>query len=158
MDAQRLGFRDASFDVAMGAFSIHLLPDPRAGVAEAARVLPTGRHLRRRVRGADFDAQVDFYQDLLGDGSFRIVNRLSGLVLDGTGASTAQGTKLEQWTWNGGPWQRFKLGVSNGKWYVYNTQSGMCVDVPGSSTQPGTQLILWTCNYGLAQTFNPIST
>jgi len=65
MDAQRLGFRDASFDVAMGAFSIHLLPDPRAGVAEAARVLRPGGIFGVAFGGRTSTPKWDFYQDLL---------------------------------------------------------------------------------------------
>ncbi|HEU5129452.1 MAG TPA: class I SAM-dependent methyltransferase [Glycomyces sp.] len=44
MDAQRLGFADAAFDLVTAAFVVHLLEDPARGAAEAFRVLaPSGR-------------------------------------------------------------------------------------------------------------------
>lgn len=66
MDAQRLGFRAASFDVAMSAFSLHLLPDPRAGIAEGARVLRAGGIFGVALGGCKLTPRWDFYGEILG--------------------------------------------------------------------------------------------
>jgi SAM-dependent methyltransferase len=42
MDAQQLGIRTASFDLAVLLFILFHLPNPQAGLAEAARVLRSG--------------------------------------------------------------------------------------------------------------------
>ena len=65
MDAQQLGFRSGCFDVAMGAFSIHLLPDPPTGVAEAVRVLRPGGIFGVAFSGRTSTPQWDFYHDVL---------------------------------------------------------------------------------------------
>jgi len=65
MDAQRLGVRDNSFDVVAGAFSIHLLPDPGAGVAEAVRALRPGGTFGVVFGGRTIAPKWDFYKDML---------------------------------------------------------------------------------------------
>lgn len=51
MDAGRLGFADATFDVVTAAFVLHLLPDPAAALTEIARVLRPGGLLAFTVPG-----------------------------------------------------------------------------------------------------------
>ena len=64
-----------------------------------------------------------------------------------TGASTANGALIEEWTCNGGGNQQW-LAV-NGE--LVNPGSGKCLDDPNFTTTQGTQLDLWTCNGGSNQ-------
>ncbi len=49
-DAQALDFADESFDTVVCTLGLCTIPDPRAAVAEAGRVLRPGGRCRRRVR------------------------------------------------------------------------------------------------------------
>ena len=73
--------------------------------------------------------------------------QINGNCLDITGASTANGALIEEWTCNGGANQQW-LAV-NGQ--LVNPVSGKCLDDPGFNTTEGTQLDLWTCNGGSNQ-------
>ena len=66
MDARRLAVRDASFDVAIGAFSIHLLPDPVDGLREAARVVVPGGRVIMLYGGRVVSPEWDFFFKVLG--------------------------------------------------------------------------------------------
>jgi hypothetical protein len=73
-------------------------------------------------------------------GYVRVVNRRSGKVLDVTGAGTADGVKVVQWTWSGGAnqqWQR--LSNPDGSVRLVNRNSGRLLDSPAGAGQ-GTQL------------------
>ncbi len=52
MDAQRLGFADAAFDLVTAAFVVHLLEDPARGAAEAFRVLAPGGRFAMTIGAA----------------------------------------------------------------------------------------------------------
>jgi SAM-dependent methyltransferase len=51
MDASRLDFADAVFDVAVSGFALHILPDPLAAAAEVKRVLKPGGQFALTVPG-----------------------------------------------------------------------------------------------------------
>ncbi|RAG86668.1 lectin [Streptacidiphilus pinicola] len=75
---------------------------------------------------------------------FRVVNRRSGLVLDASGASTADGGGLIQWSWSGGPNQQWRQETNaDGSFRLRNVNSGLVLDSPGGSGE-GTQLDQWT--------------
>jgi hypothetical protein len=81
-----------------------------------------------------------------------LTNAHSSLVLDVSGASTANGGTIDQWTNTGGANQRWTLTQVSGNTYTLkNVNSGLCLDVPGQSTAQGTQLDQWTCNGGANQ-------
>lgn len=65
MDAQRLAVRSDCFDVTGGAFSIHLCEDPRAGVAEAVRVLRPGGTFGVAFGGRSATPQWKVYDEIL---------------------------------------------------------------------------------------------
>ena len=65
MDGQLLAIRSDSADVAMGAFSIHLFPDPARGVAEAARVLRPGGIFGLALFGRSIPGRWDFYMQTI---------------------------------------------------------------------------------------------
>ncbi|MFI6931050.1 alpha-L-fucosidase [Streptomyces sp. NPDC050287] len=77
-------------------------------------------------------------------GTFKVVNRKSGKVLDVSGASTADGGAIIQWPWTGGTNQQWKLlPNTDGSYRLSNVKSGKMLDSPGGSTQ-GTTLDQWT--------------
>ena len=85
-----------------------------------------------------------------GSGYVRLVAAHSGKCLDVTGASTADGAAVIQWTCGSGTNQQWTL-ASNGS--IVSRSSGKCLDVPGFSTTDGTALDQWACNGGANQSF-----
>jgi beta-glucosidase len=65
-----------------------------------------------------------------------------------TGAGTANGTRIELYTCNGGSAQVWQA-QANGS--LLNPGSGRCLDDPNSSTTNGIQLVIWDCNGGTNQ-------
>jgi SAM-dependent methyltransferase len=64
-DARSLPFHDGSFDVAVGAFSIHLLPDPVAGLREAARCVRRAGRVVLAYGGRFASPEWDFWFEVL---------------------------------------------------------------------------------------------
>ncbi|MER7835973.1 alpha-L-fucosidase [Streptomyces sp. NPDC096040] len=81
-------------------------------------------------------------------GTFRLVNRKSGKVLDVSDGSTADGAAVIQWPWNGGANQQWKLVPNaDGSYRLVNAHSGKVLDSPGGSGQ-GAGLDQWTDDGG----------
>jgi hypothetical protein len=83
--------------------------------------------------------------NLIPDGTYTFTNRNSGLVMDDTGKSTTAGTRMEQWTSNGGTnqkWQLTNLGSNNIK--LICVASSLALDMSGSSKANGGAVIQWT--------------
>ncbi|MBW4701831.1 ricin-type beta-trefoil lectin domain protein [Micromonospora sp. RL09-050-HVF-A] len=74
-----------------------------------------------------------------GDGTIR----MGSLCMDLANASSADGTRIQLATCNGGWAQKFWI---NGSGDMVNSAIGRCVDVRDWSTANGTGLQLWTCN------------
>ncbi|MDX2600796.1 alpha-L-fucosidase [Streptomyces caniscabiei] len=69
-------------------------------------------------------------------GTFRVVNRKSGKVLDVNGASSADGATLIQWPSTGGTNQQWKLlPNTDGSYRLSNVRSGKVLNSPSSSAQ-----------------------
>ena len=67
-----------------------------------------------------------------------LVNRQSGKVLDVAGTSTADGTNIQQWSRNDGPWQQWQfVSVGDGYYKLKSKNSGKVVDLWGWSTADG---------------------
>ncbi|MGW8763669.1 glycosyl hydrolase family 95 catalytic domain-containing protein [Streptomyces sp. NPDC055815] len=78
-------------------------------------------------------------------GTFRVVNRASGKVLDVSGQSTADGAAVIQWPWSGGTNQQWRLLPDpDGSFRLSNVNSGKVLDNPGASTTHGQALDQWT--------------
>jgi GH25 family lysozyme M1 (1,4-beta-N-acetylmuramidase) len=75
----------------------------------------------------------------------RVVLANGGKCLDDTGASTANGNKIQIWTCTGSAEQRWTL-VQDGTLRVF----GKCLDVSGGGTANGTPVQLWSCVAGNA--------
>ncbi|MDX3452618.1 RICIN domain-containing protein [Streptomyces sp. ME02-8801-2C] len=69
-------------------------------------------------------------------GTFKVVNRKSGKVLDVNGASSADGAAVIQWPSTGGTNQQWKLlANTDGSYRLSNVRSGKVLDSPGGSAQ-----------------------
>ncbi|MBT0769095.1 RICIN domain-containing protein [Kineosporia sp. J2-2] len=83
--------------------------------------------------------------------TYELVNAKSTMCVDVPGASTASGTKLQQWGCTDDTWQQFKLvDKGSGQYWLQNAKSSMCVDVPSGSTSTNVQLQQWGCSAGQA--------
>lgn len=89
---------------------------------------------------------------LPGDGTHTLANGGGGMLMDVSGASTANGGAIIQWPSNGGANQQWRLARQADNVYTLTSvNSGLCLDVPNGSTASGQQLQQWTCNGGANQ-------
>ncbi|MFD4370609.1 RICIN domain-containing protein [Streptomyces sp. NPDC058486] len=78
-------------------------------------------------------------------GTYRLVNRAGGKVLDVADESTGNGAAVIQWPWSGGANQRWRLWPNyDGSFRLSNVHSGKVLDNPGASTTAGQALDQWT--------------
>jgi hypothetical protein len=90
--------------------------------------------------------------DIVSGGKYRLVNRCSGKVADVASGSTADGAKIQQWTWNGGANQQWiLLSASGGYYQVKAVHSGKVADVPAYSTADGARVQQWPSTGGTNQ-------
>jgi hypothetical protein len=69
-------------------------------------------------------------------GTYRLVNRNSGKVLDVNGGSTADGARVIQWAWTGATNQQWTLAPNpDGSYRLRAVNSGKVLDSPGGSAQ-----------------------
>ncbi|MGW2571952.1 RICIN domain-containing protein [Streptomyces sp. NPDC001537] len=81
-------------------------------------------------------------------GTFKLVNRNSGKVLDIKDASTADGALVIQWPWTGGTNQQWRLlPDTDGSYRLSNVRSGKVLDSPGGSAN----VIQWPTTGGANQ-------
>jgi hypothetical protein len=99
-----------------------------------------GTHARKVTLAAG--QRTDITVSLLS-GWFRLVNRRSGKALDVSGAGTADGGKIIQWTASGAVNQQWRfLPNADGSFRLLARHSGKLLDSPGGSAQ-GAQLVQW---------------
>lgn len=80
----------------------------------------------------------------LANGTFLIVNRKSGMVLDVASASTANGANVLQWGATGATNQRWTLTQLSGGYYsIIGVASGRSLEVYQSGTADGTNVSIW---------------
>ncbi|WP_286158122.1 RICIN domain-containing protein [Streptomyces sp. CB03911] len=103
--------------------------------------------------GCGNGANQNFWLKNLGTGYVQIMARHSGLCLDMSGASTADGALAVQNTCNGQTSQQWQVQKVTGTNYVrlIARHSGKCLDVTNQSTANGTALEQWTCGTGTNQ-------
>jgi beta-glucanase (GH16 family) len=90
-------------------------------------------------------------EDFAG-GSFVLVARHSGKALDVTGASTADGANVQQWSQNGTAAQIWKFEPTGDGYYLLRSQaSGKALDVTAWSTAEGANVEEWTAHGGANQ-------
>ncbi len=88
----------------------------------------------------------------VANGRYSIVSRHSGLALDVTAGSTADGANIQQWGYGGGTWQQFDIkNQGSGYYSIRAVHSGKSLDVFAKSTLPGGEIRQWTYNGGANQ-------
>jgi len=86
---------------------------------------------------------------VLADGTYRLLNRNSGLALDAKGQLTADGTPVQQWAYNGGANQQWSITSLGGNTYkIVGVQSGKALDVTGQALAAGAAIQLYPYNGG----------
>ncbi|MFE2558366.1 RICIN domain-containing protein [Streptomyces sp. NPDC059352] len=103
---------------------------------------PLGDHARKLSLTAGTRTEITVG---LLTGTYRVVNRASGKVLDVANASTGNGASVIQWPWSGGGNQQWRLAPNyDGTFRLSNVHSGKVLDNPGASTTHGEPLDQWT--------------
>jgi hypothetical protein len=118
-----------------------------------------------KVYMASFSDTVCVY-GLLGSGSgpiangtYKIINRNSGLTVDADGGNTTNGTPVDQYTYLSQANQQW--GVTNlggGQYKITGVQSGLALDVVGGGTANGTLIDLWGYHGGNNQQWSITAT
>jgi len=81
------------------------------------------------------------------EGVYYIKNKFSGKYLDVANGSSADGTNIQQWEYNGCDAQKFKIVPDgSGYYYILTGASGYssCVDIENGSTSDGANVLQWT--------------
>ncbi len=92
----------------------------------------------------------------LSDGTVRLTNVESGLVLD----LNASNMEYEQWDWHGGANQRWQISkaATDGNYYIRNVQNGHAVDVLFGNMNDGQYVVDYEYNGGVNQQWQFIAT
>jgi hypothetical protein len=95
---------------------------------------------------------------LIANGTYLLTSKNSGLVVDVTGASTSEGTDIDQWTNNNTPNQQWKLNnLGNNYVSLINVNSGLALEVYGASTTAGAAIDQWPYDSGKGQIWQIVS-
>jgi hypothetical protein len=93
------------------------------------------------------------------DGTYKIVNLNSGLVIDATGQQTTNHTPVEQYTYSGGSNQLWTVtSLGGGQYKVIGLQSGRALDVVAAGTANGTAIDLFDYSGKANQRWNITAT
>ncbi|GGL06871.1 rhamnogalacturonan lyase family protein [Planomonospora parontospora] len=87
-------------------------------------------------------------------GSYTLVNAASGLCLDVSGQSTADGAQLVQSGCDGATAQTWELSAVSGGWRLTAAHSGKCVGIKDDSTSAGKAAVQQACSTGAFQSWN----
>jgi hypothetical protein len=105
------------------------------------------------VNTATYDS-VTVTSGAIANGTYRIINRNSGKVLDVANKSTANGANVHQWTWLNGTNQQWNVNdIGNGQYNIVGVQSGKYLDVTSGSTADGANIEIWQNTGGNNQKF-----
>jgi chitinase len=90
---------------------------------------------------------------------YAVISQNSNKCLDNTGPSTANGTKLQQWTCFYGNNQQWQFQATDSGYYriVNRYAPNLVIDVSGPSTANGALVHLWTYGGGTNQQWKPES-
>lgn len=110
MDAQRLGFPDASFDTVVATFVFCSVPDPEVGLGEIRRVLRPGGRLVLLEHVLSGIPGLRRFMRLVNP----VVVRLTGTNIDRETVETVRGTGFElEELWDCGVGDIFKIVVAH---------------------------------------------
>jgi hypothetical protein len=95
----------------------------------------------------------------LGNVTYQLQNRNSGLYVDVWGISTADGATINQGTLNGGANQQFRFEhLGDGVYRIIAAHSGKAFNVDGASAANGAKVVQWTYVGFLNQQFIAVPT
>jgi hypothetical protein len=95
----------------------------------------------------------------VANGTYKIVNRNSGMGMDASGAGTANGTQIQQWGYYGGSNQKWTVtDTGGGQYNIIGVASGRAIDVNGGGTANGTKVQLYDYYGGSNQKFTITAT
>jgi hypothetical protein len=88
----------------------------------------------------------------LANGTYKIINRNSGMALDVKAELTANGSAIQQWNYTGGNNQRWTFTSLGGDHYkIIGVQSGRSLDVTGQDLTDGAKIQLYDYTGGANQ-------
>ena len=94
---------------------------------------------------SDTNADTNTGAGIIADGTYRVIARHSGKALEVYGTFTADGSNVDQWTYNGGPNQRWTLThLGENVYKILGVQSGRALEVATASTADGTNVDIRT--------------
>ncbi len=83
--------------------------------------------------------------DAVANGTYRVVNRNSGLTLDVKGNSTANGAVVQQYAYHAGTNEQWTVtDLGGGEYKIIGVQSGRALEVVGAGTANGTAIDIRT--------------
>jgi predicted alpha-1,6-mannanase (GH76 family) len=95
----------------------------------------------------------------LGNATYFLQNRHSGLYMDVWGLSTVDGGNIAQGSYTGADNQKFKLiDAGDGAYQIQAVNSGKSIDIAGVSTDNGANVHQWSYVGGANQQFIAVST
>lgn len=81
---------------------------------------------------------------IVADGTYKIIARHSGKALEVAGQGTANGSNVQQWSYNATNNQRWQIThLGNNQYKIIGVGSGRAVDVSGVSTADGANIHIW---------------
>jgi predicted alpha-1,6-mannanase (GH76 family) len=85
---------------------------------------------------------------VLANGTYKIINRNSGLAVDVKGLGTGNGSIVQQYAYNGGANQQWTVtylggGLNGGSYKIIGVQSGRALEVAGAGTANGTGIDIY---------------
>jgi hypothetical protein len=90
----------------------------------------------------------------VANGTYKVINRNSGLAMEVQNAATANGSQIGQYTYFGGNHQRWTLtDLGGGVYKIIGVASGRALDVNGASTANGAKVQLWDYTGGANQKY-----
>ena len=93
----------------------------------------------------DINADTNTGTGIIADGTYRVIARHSGKALDVYGEATADGSNVDQWTYDGGKNQQWALTHLGGNVFeILGVQSGKALEVATTSTADDTNVDIRT--------------
>jgi hypothetical protein len=81
----------------------------------------------------------------IANGTYKIINRNSGLALDDYNWGTGNGSKVDQWSYSGGANQKWNITyLGNGTYKIQNVYSGLVLDDNAWNTANGAVIDQWS--------------
>lgn len=90
----------------------------------------------------------------VANGTYKLIARHSGKAMDASGAGTANGTQIIQWTYHSGANEQWTItSLGGGLYSIIGVQSGKSIDINNWGTANGTKVQLWDYLGGTNQKF-----